>query len=239
MIKAWSMSRLEIYETCPHRAYLQYVLRIPQNELVPPPGKSEHPLTRGIRVHTAAEEFVTKDINLIDELQSFSDSFHLQRAKFRESPELCAIEQEWAITSDWTPTGWFSKDAWGRMKLDYMELNEEGDEVEIVDYKTGKKYPAKNVQQGQLYALVAGIRYPDVKRFNVKFWYVDSGDILEQSYSKLQTLIFKDDFDLRARTMTTATEFRPYPSGYACRFCPYGEGRDGNKYCDYRYSFEN
>jgi hypothetical protein len=237
MIKAWSMSRLDVYESCPYRAYLQYVLRIPQNDLVIPPGKSEHPLTRGLRVHTAAEEFVTKDINLIDELQSFSSAFDLQRTKYRESPELCCIEQDWAITSDWTPTGWFSEDAWGRMKLDYGEV--QGDTMLIVDYKTGKKYPPKHVQQGQLYALVSGLRYPDIKKFKVEFWYTDSGDMLEQSYSKLQTLMFKEMFDLRARTMTTATEFKPHPSGYACRFCPYGEGRDGNKHCDYRYSFDN
>jgi hypothetical protein len=237
MIKAWSMSRLDVYETCPYRAYLQYVERIPTPELVPPPDKTEHPLTRGLRVHTAAEEYVTQDINLIPELQSFSADFDLQRASYRFAPELCIIEQEWAFDDDWRATGWFSDDTWGRLKLDYGEVK--GDEIDIVDYKTGKKYPPKHIQQGQLYALVAGLRYPDVKKFNVAFWYTDSGDTLTQSYSKVQTLMFKEMFDMRARTMTTATEFRPHSSAYACRFCPYGEGRDGNKHCEYRYSFDN
>ena len=45
MIKAWSMSRLDVYESCPLRAKYQYVDRIPQNPLVIPEGKDEHPLT--------------------------------------------------------------------------------------------------------------------------------------------------------------------------------------------------
>jgi CRISPR/Cas system-associated exonuclease Cas4 (RecB family) len=237
MIKAWSMSRLDVYETCPYRAYLQYVQKIPTPELVPKEGQDEHALVRGLRVHTAAERFVIDDINLIDELQNFSDAFHLQRAKYRESPDLCAIEQEWAIDECWQQTGWSSDTAWGRMKLDYAELNPP--EMTIVDYKTGKKYPVKHIQQGQLYALVSSIRYPEIEKFNVAFWYLDSGETLKQSYNRTQLEMFKEDFDRRARTMTTATEFPPKSSAYACRFCPYGEGYDGNKYCEYRYSFEN
>jgi hypothetical protein len=237
MIQAWSMSRLDVFETCPYRAYLQYVQKIPTPELVPREGQSEHPLVRGLRVHTAAERFVIDDINLIDELQNFSDAFHLQRAKYRDSPDLCAIEQEWAVDGNWQTTGWSSTTAWGRMKLDYAELNPP--EMTIVDYKTGNKYPVKHVQQGQLYALVSSIRYPEIEKFHVVFWYLDSGETLKQSYNRTQLEMFKEDFDRRARTMTTATEFPPKSSNYACRFCPYGEGKDGNKYCEYRYSHDN
>jgi hypothetical protein len=239
MIKAWSISRLDIYETCPYRAYLQYVERVPTPPLVPPPGKEEHPLVRGIRVHEAAEKFVTEDVELLGELQNFGDAFHLQRTAFRNTPELCAIEQEWAFDEAWQATGWSSVTAWGRLKLDYGEVKPEINEMDIIDYKTGKKYPPKHTQQGQLYGLVSSLRYPDIDKFNVKFWYLDSGEILERTYTRLQLSFFKDSFDLRARTMTTATEFRPHSSAYACRFCPYGEGKDGNRHCEFRYSFDN
>lgn len=243
MIKAWSMSRLDVYESCPLRAKFQYVDRIPQNPLVIPDGKDEHPLTRGIRVHDAAEKYVTEDVLLIDELSHFTSALDLQRDAYRTEPQHCVVEQEWAITDTWTPTGWFSKDAWGRMKLDWGQVHPDKKEMDIVDYKTGKKYPPKHVQQGQLYGLVSSIRYPEIEKFNVKFWYVDDPNpetnTLETSYSKLQVQMFHDDFDRRARTMTTAKEFRPYSSAYACRFCPYGEGRDGNSHCEYRYSFQN
>ena len=241
MIKAWSMSRLDTYETCPYRAYLQYVERVPTPELVPPPGKQEHPLVRGIRIHTAAEMFVTKDILLIDELQNFHDAFHLQRASFRATPHHCIVEEEWALDTDWRKTGWFSDTAWGRMKLDYGEVRDT--EMDIVDYKTGKKYAPKHTQQGQLYALVASLRFPEVEKFNVAFWYLDDPNpetnTLTRSYSRLQVSMFKEDFDRRANTMTGATEFKPHSSAYACRFCPYGEGYDGNSHCPSRYSFDN
>jgi len=241
MIKAWSNSRLDTFETCPYRAYLQYIERVPTRELVPPPGKEEHPLIRGIRVHEAAENFVTKDILLIDELQNFNHAFHLQRASYRRVPEYCVVEQEWGIDENWKPTGWFSDTAWGRMKLDYGEIRDT--EMDIVDYKTGKKYAPKHTQQAQLYALVASIRYPEVETFHTAFWYLDDPNpktnTLKRSYSKLQVQMFKEDFDRRARTMTGATEFEPHTSAYACRFCPYGEGHDGNSHCQFRYSFDN
>jgi len=243
MIKAWSMSRLDVYESCPYRAYLQYVERIPTPELVPPPGKDEHPLHRGLRVHTAAERFVTEEINLSEELSNFNNAFHIQKNRFHNEPHNCIVEQEWAFDDNWRATGWSSVTTWGRLKLDWGFVDHENKTMEIVDYKTGKKYPPKHIQQGQLYGLVSSIRYPEIENFNVSFWYVDDPNpetnTLDQTYSRIQLQIFKDDFDRRAHTMTQATDFPPRSSAYACRFCPYGEGRDGNKYCEYRYSFDN
>ena len=237
MISAWSWSRLEVFETCAYRAYLQYVEKIPQAELVPPEGKDEHPLIRGTRVHQGAEDYVTKDILLIDELKSFEEEFGTQRTQYREHPENCIVEAEWGINQDWKPTGWMGKETWGRMKLDWGFVDD--NTMTIVDYKTGGKYATKHVQQGQLYALAARAYFPDVQQFNVAFWYVDKEQTLEQTYSAVMVDVLRDGFDRRAKAMTLATEFKPRPSGYACRFCPYGEGKDGNKYCEYRYSYDN
>ena len=237
MIPAWSWSRLEIFETCAYRAYLQYVERIPTPPLVPPEGKEEHPLTRGVRVHQAAEDFVTRDILLVDELGLFEEQFEEQRIQYQENPDACIVEAEWAVNQEWEPTGWRSKDTWGRMKLDWGYVD--GTTMTIVDYKTGGKYATKHVQQGQLYAIAAGVFFPEVEQFNVAFWYLDKDDVLEHSYSKIMVQVLRDGFDRRAKAMTLATKFKPHPSAYACRFCPYGEGRDGNKHCDSRYSYDN
>ena len=237
MIPTWSWSRLEVFEACPYRAFLQYVERVPTPPLVPPEGKAEHPLTRGVRVHQAAEDYVTRDILLTDELQAFAEQFEAQREAYQKNPDVCIVEAEWAINQDWQPTGWRSRDTWGRMKLDWGYVD--GPTMTIVDYKTGKKYAPKHVQQGQLYALAARAFFPEVEQFNVAFWYLDQEDTLEQSYSKIQVDVLRDSFDRRAKAMTGATVFKPKPSAWTCRFCPYGEGRDGNKHCEYRYSYEN
>lgn len=236
-ITAWSNSRLDVFESCPYRAYLQYVEKIPQNPLVIPEGKDEHPLTRGIRVHDAAEAFVKEDTLLIPELESFEEDFYAARELYRTSPQNCIVEEDWAFNDKWEKTGWRSDDCWGRLKLDFGVVDD--DYMDIVDYKTGKKYGPKHIQQGQLYAIASFERFPQLQNVTTKFWYVDNGTTLESSYTRLQGRVLRDGFDSRARAMTEATTFPAKPSGYACRFCPYGEGKDGNKHCEYRYSFDN
>ena len=167
MIKAWSMSRLDVFETCPHRANLQYVLKIPQNPLVVPEGKDEHPMLRGLRVHDAAEAFVKEDILLIDELKSFEADFFAARELYRTTPHNCVVEEDWAFNDSWEATGWNSDDTWGRLKLDLGIIDD--DYMDIVDYKTGKKYAPKHIQQGQLYAIVSFLRFPQLENITTKF----------------------------------------------------------------------
>lgn len=223
MISSWSMSRLDVYESCPYRAYLQYVEKIPQ----PPPSDA---MARGTRIHEAAEAYVTRDVELILELQNFD--FADLRSLYVNNRAACIIESEWAFNEVWQNTAWSSETAWGRLKLDFGYVD--GTHARIVDYKTGKKYPAKHIQQGQLYSIVTFLRYPLLETVHTEFWYIDQGDKLEKDYTRMQATMLKDDFDLRARTMTTAKNFPPRSSAYACNFCPYGE--KGNKHCDYRYS---
>lgn len=242
MIKAWSMSRLDVFESCPYRAKLQYVDRIPQPELVPPEGKDEHPLVRGIRVHDAGESFVTKDINLIKELEAFSDDFYHARDRYRERPGRCVVEEDWAFDRDWAKTGWRSETTWGRLKLDLGLVSDDEKSMRVVDYKTGKKYPAKHVQQGQLYALVSFLRYPKLEKVTTEFWYLDQPcktpekNKLLNEYSRIKCMMLKDMFDMRATAMTTATDFYPKTSSFTCRWCPYGD--NGNKHCEYRFSYD-
>lgn len=242
-IKAWSMSRLDVFESCPYRAKLAYIDRLPEPPRVPPEGKDEHPLDRGIRVHDAGEAYVTRDVNLIPELEYFADDFSSARARFRERPGRCVVEEEWAFTQDWDKTGWRSDDAWGRLKLDLGLRSDCGKSMRVIDYKTGKKYPAKHVQQGQLYALVSFLRYPDLEEVTTEFWYLDQPcktpdkNKLTNKYSRIKALMLKDSFDLRAKTMTEATVFPPKTSSFTCRWCPYGD--NGTKACEYRFSYED
>jgi len=223
MINSWSISRLDVYESCPYRAYLEYVEKMPK----PPPSEA---LAKGIRIHDAAEAYVTGKAGLIPELQKF-DLPYLKNL-YDSDKTACIVESAWAFDKLWQHTTWNSPTAWGRLKLDFGYV--EGSHMLLIDYKTGKKYPAKHIPQGQLYSVVSFLRYPLLETVHVEFWYIDRGDKLEKDYTRMQAMMLKDDFDLRAQTMTTATIFLPRSSAYACNFCPYGE--KGTKYCDYRYS---
>ena len=237
-ITAWSYSRLDDYESCPYKAFLKYVDKVPQPPLTVPEGKDEHPLERGTRLHSLAERYVchVEDIELSEELRGFNDEFVELREIFQTAPERIAVEQDWAIDANWSPTGWFSKDAWGRIKLDCCVLD--GSHMRVIDYKTGKKYPPKHTQQGQLYALAGILRFPEVETVKTEFWYLDNGEKLEREYSRLQVMIFKDDFERRALEMTTAKEFPPRPGPFACRFCPYSTSNQGNGFCEHSFPFD-
>jgi hypothetical protein len=196
-------------------------------------------------VHDAAEAFIKRDIELIPELAAnFEPDFRAARARYLDAPDLCVVEDNWAVTIDWRNTGWTAPDTWGRMKLDLGLISDDEKTIDIIDYKTGKKYPAKHVRQGQLYAVAAFARYPKLEKATASFWYVDIEDptreknVLTHSYSRLKATILREGFDQSAKELTTATKFPPKTSAYACRFCPYGEGRDGNSFCEYRFSFE-
>ena len=234
-IKAWSLSRLETYETCAYRAKLQYVDKIEQPPLVAPEGKDEHPLIRGRRVHDLAEHYVTRDIEFPAELEHFHADFDILRDQFRSSPQSVAVEQDWAIDLAWNRTGWFSGDAWGRLKLDVAV--KEGTHLRVIDHKTGKKYGTKHINQGQLYGLIGALRDPEIQTISTEFWYLDNGDVSKREYTRVKLMIFQDSFDLRAKTMTSATTFRPRPSAWACRFCPYSETKNGNGHCEHSFPF--
>jgi len=235
-IKTWSLSRLEIYEGCPFRAKLQYVDKVPQPELVPPEGKDEHPLIRGRRVHNLAEDYVTKNTEMFPELERFSDEFMVLRDQYRDDTTTVTVEQDWAISLDWSRTGWFSDDTWGRLKLDVAVKN--GTHLRVIDHKTGRKYGTKHINQGQLYGLVGVLRNPEIETVSTEFWYLDNGEVSKREYSKVKLLIFQDSFDQRARTMCSATTFRPHPSAWSCRYCPYSETENGNGKCPHSFPFD-
>jgi len=235
-IKAWSFSRLDDFESCPLKVRYKYIDKIPQPPLVIPEGRDEHPLIRGRRIHDQAEMFVTKNIELIPDLSLFEEPLRELRTIHRERPADIAVEQQWAFDLNWDKTGWFSHDTWGRVMLDCGVRNDKL--MRVIDYKTGKKYPPKHSQQGQLYGLVSSLRHPEIERFKTEFWYTDTGETLEREYSRIQLKIFQDDFNQRGLTMTTCTDFYAKPSMFACRFCPYSNSEQGNGFCEHSYDFE-
>jgi hypothetical protein len=186
--------------------------------------------------------YITGSIELIPELDYFRDDFVATKLRYTERPDLFVVEHDWAINTDWHRTGWTAPDTWGRFKLDLGLLSDDGTHMSIRDYKTGKKYPPKHIQQGQLYAIVAFEFYETLETVDTSFWYLDmptaERNTLDSMYTRTKARILRDSFNERAIAMTTATDFPPKSSSYTCRMCPYGEGRDGNSYCQYRYSYQ-
>ena len=112
-------------------------------------------MERGTRIHKLAEDYVSGVISeLPNELSVLSSRFEQLRALGNAKCEL-----EWAFTSSWSPTDWFAKDTWLRVKADV--LFEQDDQLYIVDHKTGKRYDDHR-KQLSLYALASFTMLPSI-----------------------------------------------------------------------------
>ena len=232
-IKAWSYSRLEVFERCPYRAELQFVQKVEESS----DPKREEALNRGKKVHDDAERFVRGEIDTLPkELTKLGDMFWDYQHRFAENPEHFILEEQWAFTADWQPTDWYGDDAWLRVKLDLGEwLDPDKSALVIRDYKTGKKEgnEVKHGQQGQLYVVSCFMKYPSLQAAKVVFDYLDHGKhSLPKQYSREQAMAFLPQFERRGKAMTEAMVFPPKPNRINCAWCPYGPSR-GNGQCQY------
>lgn len=231
LIPSWSFSTWTTFQKCKYRVYLDKVAKADKPPIENTEEK-EHPLLRGTRVHDAAELYVNSDVELIKELQKFEPEFnHLKELFTLGQVEL---EGDWAFTSDWKKTAWISNDAWLRGKLDaFITYNESS--CVVVDYKTGKKFgnEVTHSMQGQLYALMAFMRYPQLEDAKVEFWYLDQNEISSTNYTRAKALKFLPTWTQRGNSITNETEFRPNPSNIACKWCPFGSNV-GTGVCEHK-----
>jgi hypothetical protein len=219
-IRSWSHSRLGVFESCPLRAKLQYIDKIPEPERPLPPGKTEHANDRGTRVHEGAELFVKQSVELLPELQAFKPEM-LRLREFHRAGKV-SMEGEWAYDANWGPIGWSDPKAWLRMKLDALVRTSKTHAV-VIDFKTGRKFgnEVKHAEQGQLYQLGTFIRYPELETIDVEFWYTDQDDISHMHYKRDQGMRFFKNFNNRGQAITNAQDFPAKPNVFNCRWCPY------------------
>lgn len=175
-IRSTSFSRLLDYESCPYKAFLKIVEKIPEPERPLPPGKTEHANDRGSRVHDEAEQFIRghRPEPPVEVVKYFNGEFQSLRGHFKKG--YVSLEGEWGFTREWEPCDW--KIAWLRVKLDaYLKPNKTGGVV--IDYKTGKRFgnEIKHGQQTQVYSLAAMIRDPSLQMITTELWYPDVNDL--------------------------------------------------------------
>lgn len=230
-IRAWSHSRLLVFEQCKLHTKLAVVDRIPEPPRPLPPGKSEHANDRGTRIHDSAERYVKGGVELVSELQWFAKEFEAMRDLHAKGK--VSLEGEWAFDRAWEPTAWMSSNAWCRVKIDALVWMA-ASKVVVVDYKSGKRYgnELKHAEQMQLYQLATFIKYPKVKEVTVELWYTDLDELHDKTYTREQGLRFLPGFEARGVTLTTCEDFPPNPNPFTCKWCPYKpEALGGSGHC--------
>lgn len=217
-LKAWSYSRLNKYETCPRSAKYTYIDKL-QEPKAPP-------LIRGQKIHKLCEDFVkkAKPGRLPKELSKFKAEF----AQLRDDEAVA--EQQWAFDKVWCPSDWFGPDTWVRVIADahYFEYDDAGNAntLVVVDYKTGKKKgDGAYEDQLELYA-TAGFCMFEVDNVRVELWFLDSGDIVGDTYQAREVPASKKRWGKRAARMLKDTTFVATPN-FACRWCAFNATKGG------------
>lgn len=238
----WSFSWLIKYESCAFMFKLGKIEKLPQ---LPP--EPDSPLERGSRVHNRYELYVKGESEEFDEEAKCSAAFRDAADHLRElhAANMVTVEQDWLYNHNWDVTmdkyyrcsdhsGAFDSECaqclqqlylWA--KLDACVLDEHNGHVIVIDYKTGKsQYKAiEHVQQLQLYAAIAAIRYPWARKITAELWYLDEGHVRSAQYTAEEALKFVGRFDARAQRLYADRYFRPNPNKITCAYCPYGPRR--------------
>lgn len=214
----WSISMLHVYETCALYYKNKYVLRIPEPERPLPKGKTEHANDRGSRIHTGCEEYVRgENAELVQEAEDFTEDIDQLRDMYAQGSVM--LEHDWCFDADWMPCSRDERDK--IMIVDFAAWIVPGEWLLIGDYKTGRPYPVKHMDQMQMYALGGFRRYPDVKQITTELWYLDQGDINSTTFKPRAAGAIQNTLDKRVARMRSDQEFKPASHQYACRYCPY------------------
>lgn len=225
-LTAWSYSRLETYETCPHQANLKFRIKAPEHPRPSVPGQAEAPNIRGSRIHELSEHVIEMfTAKIPNELRHFVPEYERLQKLYQEGRVIS--EEDWYFDEDWTPLPQdaYHQDIWLRVKIDILVwLNPHW--LAVIDGKTGKRRfnEIKHGEQTQLYQLATFLRFKEAERVDTELWYFDIPELIHAPYTRAQGLKYFRRWDNRARMLTSDTKFEPRPSIHHCKFCPFKRG---------------
>lgn len=151
---AWSWSRLKNFETCAKRHYHYDIAKdIKEDE--------SEAILWGKSVHEALANRISKGEELPKPMKEYEKWAELVLAGGGD----IRVEQQLAITKDFSATKWFGDDVWFRGIGDVIKVN--GPVALVIDWKTGKI--TDESQQLALMAACVFAHYPEVRRVRSEF----------------------------------------------------------------------
>lgn len=211
-VPVWSYSRLLDFEECEYRVFLAGVKKVK--------AESGDAANRGTQIHDAGEQYIRGESNELPKEYAHVKELMDTLRRANEETDGVELEENWGFTLSWSGTGFFDDDVWGRMKLDVF-WRQSDTSATIIDWKTGKRFgnELKHTGQGQVYAIGAFERYPELEFVEVAFEYLDDKSRLVKHYTRKQMIPLRKMLEGRAIKMTSATDFRPSPASYNCKWC--------------------
>lgn len=207
---AHSYSSIKDFESCPRRYYVVRILKQFKQ-------KDTESTLYGTAVHKAFEEFI-RDKKPLPE--SFADYQKFVEPLANTDGKIYC-EEKLGMRANFTPCGFFDKDAWFRGVPDYLSINSEG-VARVADYKTGKTSRYADIGQLELMAALVMVNFPEVQIVKGALLFVVVGDIIKSKYTRAQLPEILSKWACRASAIEGAIDvdvFNPRSSGL-CKFCP-------------------
>lgn len=220
-LTAWSYSVYTQYTKCPRSVCFEKIERVRM------PDTPNEQMERGNRLHKEAERAV-----LAPKMPTLSvDMFRFKDLLADMRKKKAVVEQQWAFTKQWLPTGWFSDDCWLRIKVD--ACTDVAKVVTITDYKTGKIYPDHRQQRSlyglgglQLVQLGAMAKGAKDAKVIAQHLYLDGGATGTETYTMKDLEPLKREWTARTREMLNDTKY-PIIEGRHCTWCRYRKSNGG------------
>ncbi len=237
-VARFSYSQIETYDRCPKQYQYRYLLRVPEPE--------SSALSFGSSVHQALEQFYKAVINkqqpeLTDLINYYQNSFiplgyfnrQMQERTFEHGKKLLthyfqqfydskattvAVEQPFVLklkenNHEYEIAG----------KID--RIDRQGDQYEIIDYKTGKKPQAsalkKSLQLG-IYALAAtdkSLLNLPIDKITLTYYYLEKTERFQQKAQEKNLEQTKKGVFASLAKLSNGN-YQPSP-GYHCDWCPF------------------
>lgn len=153
-----SFSKINLYRTCPNQFRAKYFDK--EVEFKPTAAT-----TWGTELHSEAEHCI-KDNREPTERFEVIKPYLASIRKFES--KFVTAEQEFAITKELTPTGFWDDNAWLRGKLDVFVHQE--DKAQILDWKSGKAKP-KDFEELRCFSLLTFCNHMEIQKTkNTYIW---------------------------------------------------------------------
>jgi hypothetical protein len=219
--RPWSYSAWKLFTLCPAAYRWHYVVEGTKKVV------ESHAMARGTMIHSKAEHFIKGGIRgMPSELKKLAAQYQgLKKAK-----AIC--EEWWCVDREWKPVR-VKKDpdkhprSWLRGKTDAYALM--GNELVVVDHKTGQIYP-EHADQAGVYAVLGHAFFPKVESVTVEFFYTDKGHVIPHTFDLKKLRAARKLWTQRGLAVSGAKTFKATPSPKACGAyggCPYRSDKGG------------
>lgn len=224
---AWSYSRYKAYDSCPKRFY---EVSVAKNFV-----EESEQLRWGSEVHEALAAAVKDGTPLPDSMREYQHWVdEMRTGKFARAAEMpswtrwlanpdaeIVVEEQYAITKDFQPTGWFDHNVWFRGICDVARFDPTMTVGLARDYKTGKIQ--HDSRQLMLMSQCLFIHIPSLKRLRTEFVWLQGDCITADSFDRGTIMREWAPLMPQVRVMEDAAKtlnYPPKPGGLCARFCP-------------------